>query len=119
MYRMPDDRPAAVKISMGTDGGEAAHFVCGFLGCDSRPYNPLLTALPRVILINDHASGALGAYFRAALAESKGRAWAARSCWAASASSCSSTWCGAISSRCRPIAPTGSPACAIHTSAAR
>jgi AraC-like DNA-binding protein len=47
--------------------------VCGFLGCDSRPYNPLLTALPRVIRINDHASGALGAYFRAALAESKGR----------------------------------------------
>ena len=46
--------------------------MCGFLGCDSRPYNPLLTALPRVIVIKDHASGALGAYFRAALAESKG-----------------------------------------------
>ena len=56
---------------MGNDGGELAHFVCGFLGCDSRPYNPLLTALPRVIVINDHVSGALGAYFSAALAESK------------------------------------------------
>ena len=42
-------------------------------GCDSRPYNPLLTALPRVIRVSDHGSGALGAYFRAALAESKGR----------------------------------------------
>ena len=53
--------------------GQPAHFVCGFLGCDSRPYNPLLTALPRVIRVSDHGSGALGAYFRAALAESKGR----------------------------------------------
>jgi AraC-like DNA-binding protein len=73
MYRIPDDGQLPVQISMGTDGGDAAHFVCGFLGCDSRPYNPLLTALPRVIHIKDHASGALGAYFRAALAESKGR----------------------------------------------
>ena len=74
MYRMPNDGKLPTKISMGSDGGEPAHFVCGFLGCDSRPYNPLLTALPRVIVINDHASGALGAYFRAALAESQERA---------------------------------------------
>jgi AraC-like DNA-binding protein len=26
-----------------------ARLVCGFLGCDERPYNPLLTALPTVI----------------------------------------------------------------------
>jgi AraC-like DNA-binding protein len=73
MYRIPDDGQLPVQISVGTAGGDAAHFVCGFLGCDSRPYNPLLTALPRYIHIRDHASGALGAYFRAALAESKGR----------------------------------------------
>jgi AraC-like DNA-binding protein len=73
MYRMPDDGRLPVKIAVGTEDGPPVHFVCGFLGCDSRPYNPLLTALPRVIRINDHASGALGAYFRAALAESKGR----------------------------------------------
>jgi AraC-like DNA-binding protein len=73
MYRLPDDGQLPIKISMGTAGGEEAHFVCGFLGCDSRPYNPLLTALPRMIHIRDHASGALGAYFKAALAESKGR----------------------------------------------
>jgi AraC-like DNA-binding protein len=73
MYRMPDDGRLPIKIAVGHEGGEPAHFVCGFLGCDSRPYNPLLTALPRVLRIRDHASGALGAYFRAALAESKGR----------------------------------------------
>jgi len=72
MYRMPDDGQLPVMISMGNTGGDGARFVCGFLACDSRPYNPLLTALPRVIHFNDHASGALGAYFRAALAESKG-----------------------------------------------
>ena len=71
LYAMPKDGLLPIKISVGSEGGVAAHFVCGFLGCDSRPYNPLLTALPRVIVINDHASGALGAYFRAALAESK------------------------------------------------
>jgi AraC-like DNA-binding protein len=71
MYRMPDDGQLPVRISMGNTGGDGARFVCGFLACDSRPYNPLLTALPRVIVVKDHASGALGAYFRAALAESK------------------------------------------------
>ena len=71
MYRRPSDGKLPSKISMGSEGGETAHFVCGFLGCDSRPYNPLLTALPRVMVIHDHASSALGAYFRAALAESK------------------------------------------------
>jgi AraC-like DNA-binding protein len=73
MYRRPDDGQLPAAISVGNAGGEQSRFVCGFLGCDSRPYNPLLTALPRVIHIKDHASGALGAYFRAALAESKGR----------------------------------------------
>jgi AraC-like DNA-binding protein len=73
MYRVPDNGQLPVSICMGSDSGAEARFVCGFLGCDSRPYNPLLTALPRFIHVKDHASGALGAYFRAALAESKGR----------------------------------------------
>jgi AraC-like DNA-binding protein len=38
------------------DGGgdERATIVCGFLGCDARPFNPLLAALPRVL----HVRGA-------------------------------------------------------------
>ena len=39
---------------------EAAHFVCGFLGCDVRPYNPLLAALPRLIHVRDSRRGARG-----------------------------------------------------------
>jgi len=30
-------------------GGGRARFVCGFLGCDARPFNPLLENLPRLL----------------------------------------------------------------------
>ncbi len=72
MYRMPSDRrlPISISICMGDDQGQPAHFVCGFLGCDSRPYNPLLAALPRVFRISEQAGGSLSAYVQFALAES-------------------------------------------------
>jgi AraC-like DNA-binding protein len=70
MYRMPADGKLPVTISVG-DQGEPTRFVCGFLGCDARPYNPLLTALPRVFRVSDQAGGSLAAYVRFALAESK------------------------------------------------
>jgi AraC-like DNA-binding protein len=74
MYRRPESGSLLPsKIMVGTEGGAPANFVCGLLGCDSRPYNPLLTALPRVIHIRNHASGALGEYFKFALAESRNR----------------------------------------------
>src|SRR5688500_4890682 len=45
MYRRPEPgNLLPSKILVGTDAGARSHFVCGFLGCDSRPYNPLLTA---------------------------------------------------------------------------
>lgn len=28
-------------------GNDPAHLVCGFLGCDARPFNPLLAAFSR------------------------------------------------------------------------
>jgi len=33
----------------GPEGGERTRFVCGFLGCDPRPFDPLLDALPNVL----------------------------------------------------------------------
>jgi len=71
LYRVPRDGQLPVSISMGGPQGEPAHFICGFLGWDARPYNPLLAALPRVILISNHAGGALAEYVQFALAESK------------------------------------------------
>jgi AraC-like DNA-binding protein len=36
-------------VAEGGGGRERAQFVCGFLGCDARPFNPLLAALPRLM----------------------------------------------------------------------
>jgi AraC-like DNA-binding protein len=38
-----------IVYEFGGGGPVRAHIVCGFLGLDERPYNPLLTALPTVI----------------------------------------------------------------------
>lgn len=38
--------PVAVNIG---GGGTRAEVLCGFLGCDARPFNPLLAALPRLL----------------------------------------------------------------------
>ncbi len=43
-----------IVFELGGGGPDRARVVCGFLGCDDRPFNPLLTALPAVI----HLSGA-------------------------------------------------------------
>ena len=42
------------------DGGgrDRATIVCGFLGLDAKPFNPLLAALPRVLVVPGHALGA-------------------------------------------------------------
>jgi AraC-like DNA-binding protein len=36
-------------VSEGGDGSERTQFICGFLGCDLRPSNPVLEALPAMI----------------------------------------------------------------------
>jgi AraC-like DNA-binding protein len=71
LYRPPANGQLPFSISMGNAGSEPAHIVCGFLGCDARPFNPLLNALPRVLRVSDDASGALGAFVAFAVAESK------------------------------------------------
>jgi AraC-like DNA-binding protein len=44
-------RHSRLPIAMSMEGGgtERARLVCGFLGCDARPFNPLLATLPRVM----------------------------------------------------------------------
>jgi AraC-like DNA-binding protein len=32
-------------------GGEATKILCGYLGCDTKPFNPLFSALPRMLII--------------------------------------------------------------------
>ncbi len=35
------------------NGPAEARILCGFLGCDARPFNPLLATLPRVLCASD------------------------------------------------------------------
>ncbi|MFA7429622.1 MAG: AraC family transcriptional regulator [Rhodospirillaceae bacterium] len=46
----PNDRLPFV-FGGGGGGPDRAHLICGFLGCDRMPFNPLLAALPRAILL--------------------------------------------------------------------
>ena len=39
-----------LRVSDGGDG-EASELICGFLGCNLRPYNPLLSTLPRMLRV--------------------------------------------------------------------
>jgi AraC-like DNA-binding protein len=41
--------PFVVREGGGGAGG--AEFVCGFLGCDMRPFNPVLSTLPRLLRV--------------------------------------------------------------------
>ena len=70
-YRAPSELELPVSITMGGGTAESAGFVCGFLGCDARPYNPLLGSLPQVFKVSDQVDGSLGSYVQIALTESK------------------------------------------------
>jgi len=41
----------------GGDGPGRSKFICGFLGCDLRPFNPVLSALPRLLCVRAPAAG--------------------------------------------------------------
>jgi AraC-like DNA-binding protein len=50
------DRPPGASLPFHVRYGEgtvAAELVCGFFGCEARPFNPLLGALPRVLRASD------------------------------------------------------------------
>jgi AraC-like DNA-binding protein len=50
-YHRPPGRALPVPhiLNETASGTEVCHFVCGYLGCDLRPFNPLLHALPRML----------------------------------------------------------------------
>jgi AraC-like DNA-binding protein len=66
--------PLPIVYEFGGGGPERARIVCGFLGCDERPFNPLLTALPTVIHLSaagpQATSGWLGTLLNIAVSES-------------------------------------------------
>ena len=54
-------------------GGPRTQLVCGFLGCDVRPFNPLLSTLPRMMRVSTREGGGwLESLARLAVIESAG-----------------------------------------------
>jgi len=75
MFQRPEFA-AQVPLLLNLDGGgtEKAHVVCGFLGCDSRPFNPLLESLPRILHVRSSTtarSSWIGEFTRFAVMEAK------------------------------------------------
>ena len=44
-------------VNEGGNGPGKAQFICGFLGCDLRPFNPVLSTLPRLLCVRPPHSG--------------------------------------------------------------
>jgi AraC-like DNA-binding protein len=65
----PDRYPHTVVL--GNGGPPAASFVCGFLGCDRRPFNPLLASLPRLLHMRGMSSAWLDGFARQVTRESQ------------------------------------------------
>lgn len=65
----PERYPSTVRL--GPDATRDTTFVCGFLGCDVRPYNPLLASLPRRLHISGIAGGWLAQFPQQVVAESR------------------------------------------------
>ena len=72
-YRRPTDHPLPFVLHKDGGGTERARLACGYLGCDARPFNPLLDALPVVVHARGRADGASWAcrLIHAALDESR------------------------------------------------
>lgn len=62
----PGDDAAGARADAGP-----AQIVCGFLGCDARPFNPLIASLPRVLHQRARAEGPLAQFVRMAVDESR------------------------------------------------
>jgi len=66
------EQPAVV--SEGGGGAGRLQVLCGFLGCDARPFNPVLAALPRLLHVKASArpeGGRLGPLIQFALSETR------------------------------------------------
>lgn len=52
MYYRPIDQQLPFTLVQDGGGNERTRFVCGYLGCDARPFNPLLATLPPVLVVS-------------------------------------------------------------------
>jgi len=57
LYRRPNDRALPFVLNELGGDGEKSRFVCGYLGCDAHPFNPILGALPREMHVKKSSVG--------------------------------------------------------------
>jgi len=67
--RAPARHPETVFL--GEEGSRATSFICGFLGCDRRPFNPLLAALPSLLHVRGMLDSWPGGFTRQLVEESR------------------------------------------------
>jgi AraC-like DNA-binding protein len=59
-FRHMATQSGPLEVTEGGGGPQRAHIVCGFLGCDIRPFNPVLEALPRSLHLRHHEGSRTG-----------------------------------------------------------
>ncbi len=72
-YALSREEAQITTARLDGGGPDRATIVCGFLGLDARPFNPLLATLPRVLLVPGHALGPdswVSTFLRVVVAES-------------------------------------------------
>jgi AraC-like DNA-binding protein len=71
------EEPRSLPIMLRFGNGPAdARFICGYLGCDARPFNPLLDALPRMMRVPAKDGGdPVGEFMRIAAVETERARW--------------------------------------------
>jgi AraC-like DNA-binding protein len=79
-YEMKTEQlPFSIALEGATAAGTQpsktdATLVCGFLGCDVRPFNPLIATLPRLLHLRAQAGGGwIAQFLQQAVAESAGK----------------------------------------------
>jgi AraC-like DNA-binding protein len=72
LFRRASQTRMPVFVEMNGGGSDRAELICGFLGCDARPFNPLLATLPRVMHVRrgPEQDGVLEQFVKLALSES-------------------------------------------------
>ena len=66
-----DSGQMPLVVNYGSDAAAEAKFICGYLACDARPFNPLIESLPKVITLDWQSdAGWLGEFARVARVES-------------------------------------------------
>lgn len=71
-FALSMDEHGDMTARLDGGSGEKTTIVCGFLGCDARPFNPLLASLPRVIRLPELAGQQswVGTFLKAVVEES-------------------------------------------------